>query len=536
MPAFEGATVYGDEAGLDNPVRWVHISEVLDIARLLRGGELVLTTGMAWNAPPGDLRRFVGELAERGVAGLVVELGRTVFEIPEAIDQAAREVGLPVITPAREVPFVEVTEEIHSRIISQHYTLLKRAEQATQSFTRVLLGQGGVEEILRSCSQLIGAPVLLLPSDPVEPPLAFPSGLATDQARLQAVRGLPLEGVGAQGAQHFTVSLEDREEGLLVEAIYAATERWGHLVVWLDGRRADEYLPLVVDRAAVTIALELMRLRSIRENRVRLKRELVDDLYGGEFRDEEEIYRRAAAVDVPLSHRWMAAGVFILAGGHRALPVNHSAWQMAETNVRVALKGAGLSAVTSLRESRILFVAAHQDLETLRGRLNAALEGIVRQLGTHAPAVEATSGVGQYTRHPRELARSFREADFTARLRAQPGGGGRSSHFSELGVFRLFFDLDPETLGQLVEQELGPILRHDRQQGSQLAPTLRLTLDCDFNMAEAAKRLGTNRQTLYNRLERIRTILGHDPSEAERQLVLGVAFRILDWLAVVRQD
>ena len=32
---------------LDRPVRWVHAIEFADAARLLRGGELVLTTGIA---------------------------------------------------------------------------------------------------------------------------------------------------------------------------------------------------------------------------------------------------------------------------------------------------------------------------------------------------------------------------------------------------------------------------------------------------------------------------------------------------------
>lgn len=32
---------------LDTRVRWVHVGEVTDIAQLLRGGELVLTTGIA---------------------------------------------------------------------------------------------------------------------------------------------------------------------------------------------------------------------------------------------------------------------------------------------------------------------------------------------------------------------------------------------------------------------------------------------------------------------------------------------------------
>ncbi len=37
---------------LDAPVRWVHAIELADAARLLRGGELVLTTGIALPEAP----------------------------------------------------------------------------------------------------------------------------------------------------------------------------------------------------------------------------------------------------------------------------------------------------------------------------------------------------------------------------------------------------------------------------------------------------------------------------------------------------
>ena len=44
---------------LDTPVRWVHAIELPDAARLLRGGEMVLTTGIAL---PSDERPLMRKL------------------------------------------------------------------------------------------------------------------------------------------------------------------------------------------------------------------------------------------------------------------------------------------------------------------------------------------------------------------------------------------------------------------------------------------------------------------------------------------
>ena len=57
-------------------MRWVHVAEIADIAHLLHGGELVLTTGIALPDDAAALTRYIDELADVGAAGVVVELVR----------------------------------------------------------------------------------------------------------------------------------------------------------------------------------------------------------------------------------------------------------------------------------------------------------------------------------------------------------------------------------------------------------------------------------------------------------------------------
>src|SRR5712672_3509545 len=59
--------------GLDRPVRWVHAIEFADAARLLRGGELVLTTGIALPDEEALIGAYVAGLAGVGVSALAVE-------------------------------------------------------------------------------------------------------------------------------------------------------------------------------------------------------------------------------------------------------------------------------------------------------------------------------------------------------------------------------------------------------------------------------------------------------------------------------
>ena len=71
-----GLDLVAGREGAGAPIRWVHASELPDPTPWLSGGELILTTGIGLPADDAGLRAFVAELAEVGVVGLFVELGR----------------------------------------------------------------------------------------------------------------------------------------------------------------------------------------------------------------------------------------------------------------------------------------------------------------------------------------------------------------------------------------------------------------------------------------------------------------------------
>src|ERR1700722_20749520 len=88
--------VVAGAARLDAPVRWVHAAELTDIGRLLRGGGLVLSPGIALPEPAAELTAYVDSLAKVGVAGLLVELGRRyAAERPAALVAAAEARPVP---------------------------------------------------------------------------------------------------------------------------------------------------------------------------------------------------------------------------------------------------------------------------------------------------------------------------------------------------------------------------------------------------------------------------------------------------------
>src|SRR3712207_6588511 len=110
--------VRAGSSGLQRRVRWIHSSEVMEIASLLRGGELLLTGGaMLAGATPVDQRRYVRELAERNVTGVAIEIGAGLPAVPDAVVGEAESLGFPVIELRRRVAFVDVAEAVNAELV-----------------------------------------------------------------------------------------------------------------------------------------------------------------------------------------------------------------------------------------------------------------------------------------------------------------------------------------------------------------------------------------------------------------------------------
>ena len=144
-------------------MRWVHVAEVPDIATLLRGGELVLTTGIGLPADDAGLRAFVADLADVGVAGLVVELGRRYpVSVPRVMVAAAQRRGLPLVELRRATRrSCGITEAVHALIVDAQLTELRATEEIHQRFTELSVEGAEPAEVVRQAAALAGCPVVL---------------------------------------------------------------------------------------------------------------------------------------------------------------------------------------------------------------------------------------------------------------------------------------------------------------------------------------------------------------------------------------
>ncbi|WDL96222.1 PucR family transcriptional regulator [Alicyclobacillus sp. ALC3] len=118
-PVFEAADLVAGESGLERVVRWVHILDISEPLDHIRGGELILTTGLGFGGEVTRFCSFVEQLVAGRAAGLCIELGTSVREIPDAVRDLAESSGFPLIVFRRKVRFVDITQDVHKLILMQ---------------------------------------------------------------------------------------------------------------------------------------------------------------------------------------------------------------------------------------------------------------------------------------------------------------------------------------------------------------------------------------------------------------------------------
>jgi PucR family transcriptional regulator, purine catabolism regulatory protein len=509
---------------LDAPVRWVHVLELADAAHLLQGGELVLTTGIALPHDAARLSRYAGELAAAGVSALAVELGRRYTgELPPALVRAAEQAGMPLIAFEREIPFVEITEAVHARIIDAQLEELRTSERLHEVFTELSVAGASPDEIVRQAAMLAGRPVIL--TDLSHRVLACEPGGA-DPARLLAGFASRSRGVSTLGRTAY-----DQAAGWLVTPVGARGEDWGRVILVCDGppKSTDTVL---IERAATTLALGRLLTRQQESVERQAHRTLISGIIAQAHADPAEAAIRSRALGVPVDGRQLVA---VVLRRHSAI---------------VSRDGPGISAHARMLDVADVTAAVcrGEQLPALVGTLDEVQAGAMLSLGARASVDQVLTtlatrirdrlgtghdglviGVGATVATIREVRRSFLEASQVAEVAADSASAEAEAEpgppfyrLPDLHLRGLLHLLrDDARLQTFVERELGPLVNHERS--GELLAVLRAYLESGGNKAEAAKSSHLARPTFYDRLHRIERALGVDLTSAETCTSLHVA-------------
>lgn len=462
-------------AALDAEVRWAHISDSAGVARLLDGGELLLSTGAGWPTDDVALREFARGLHRAGVAGIVLELGDGIAEVPAAVTEACTALDLALIALTREVKFVAVTEAVHRALIAAQTDALRERQHLHEVFTALSLQGAPADVVVAETARALGAPVVL-------------QNLAREVVAIENLR-MPVAEALAR--------LDEAEK----VPVQARGVRWGTLSA-LPGPAHPAGRITVLEQGATALAFGCIAEGGDAEWSLLAQSGVIRDLLGARFVSPADIAAR------------LAAGGFVVDGRVCHGIVARGAVSASELAYRARQAGCAVSAAEIDRD----------DVALLSLPASAVLTD---QLAARIAGPERTVFVGPQAGDVLELLSSLRAARGLA-ASDRGDSGRRVLRVEERPLERLVASLAGDRrLHEHSERMLEPLITYDRDRRGDLLDVLGALVAHPGNRSAAASASHLSRSVFYQRLALIGDLLGADLDDGETLAALHLALLAL---------
>lgn len=512
LPAFKGARVLV-EPGSECDIRWVHTVDIPEPFPWIQPGQLLLTTGYAWPREEAAQRKFIQRIAERGPAAIGMAVPQFFEHFPQAARKQAARLGLPVLELQWEVPFAQITQEVHQAILAEQYQVIQRSEAIHKALTQSALEAPSLAHLAGTLSELIGRSVLF--EDAEAHVLAF-VGQAEDAARqrtLEMGKSDPrieeyLERIGIKrkireslGAIRIPALPEIGLSARVVCPIRLGGDFFGS--VWMiEGNRPLSDLDLrAAEHAAVIAALHLTHQRELASQQARMGFAFLDALLEGRFEPTPQALERAHLLEFdPEGH--YSVGILRM---EEDVPLTPEGFARRE-RLTLALR----RRLSDLKVPPLLSVSLNQIPFLLPEKLNP------NQVWENLRSSQLSFAYSQTYQGWQGVAQGYREAQ----AMLPHLGRGEMRGYAELLLPRVLAG-DAQAQAAFIGQLLQPI--REQRGGEAIAQTLLAWARLGFHAKRTARVLRVHANTLRYRLERARelTLLNLDDPEVRFRLQLA---------------
>lgn len=509
---FEQAIVIAGEEGLNRIVKWVHVVEVTNIRNLLNGDELILSTGVAWKDDEELFVSIFNQLLETNAAGLCFEMGTYLSEIPAEAIMIAEQKNFPIIIFQKEVPFVEITQDIHTMIINKQYRRISDLENYSQSLNKRLLTTETYEDILHFIFAALEVQIIFrLKGQEYE---FIPEINAKEQTQIIHM----LENAKKESSDRVAFS-----------PIHLFGQEYAELFIYSKEIPISEYDSLIVDRTTTALAQHLLRELFVEEKkRVEEFEWLHGWLEGDHPLDSINEYLLEHGIK-PKS----TEAVVLLA---KVLSIKEKSNQDV-TYIKLLFRSVfeqnGFSLFSVQKRNEMIFILLNnRPNKNIKDRIKKAIESIqdsefLRKKSTAKIFMAAGKFVDRLT----DIHKSCQTAKETLRIQ-QEMSKEKTYFYEDLHLYRLISQMSKHMdLQELVMEYLQPVIHHDKKYNGKLLETLKTYLECNGSKQETANKLFIVRQTLYHRLQKLENLLGKDFMDHEKRVAFEFMLLVKDYLS-----
>ncbi|WP_100487959.1 PucR family transcriptional regulator [Sporolactobacillus pectinivorans] len=525
-PLFQRARLIAGKNGGYREVRWVHILEITHAAPYVSKNDLILTTGLWLKRSVQSGLDYMRQIIDHETAGLCIEFGTTVDEIPEEIITLCDNHDFPLILFRQPVRFEEITQDIHSYLINRHFGLMKKLEEFSQKQQQLILQSTDIPAILRLLQKYAEGQIIYLSS--IKSNKFYP---AVERETAEAINSFCNNKLkNFDQINEMEIWEIDETHYILIQPVICFGQVFSYIGLMIHLPLPTEYTRLLLDYASKAVATVLLRTQFLEEKILRNQNELIQDILSQQIDSEEQAQMRMG-LPSPDENRYLFIGGIIEfehnvleAGPERMETMN----QDLSVLIRSLLNRFQMHHLMMMKNNQIYLLCAKEKLngqsaESLKRSILRLISGLKRFVEEALGGLNFHAGFGKTRNQLVETWKSFKEAYQVIEVSQAVPAMKHCCFYDKIGIYQLLKAVPQPFIHVFVSDQLSSLIAYDRLHHLDLVQTLGVYFKFMGSKGETAKALFIHRQTLYNRLEKISDILGEDFFEPQKRYCLEMA-------------
>ncbi len=511
-------------------VQWISAME-MPVENFVRKNEVVLSTAIGCGQDLATLKQFVKDIIESQASTLVIALGRHIYDIPIEVIEIAEKNDFILIEIPWEVRFANIVEEVMDQLNGFHREERLKSEKIQQEFLNLILQDTDIPQILNVIQEYTGCPTFLTDESGVfqgksDKLRGFFERDGTDDTDLPTM--VPVESEESVVThdpmfQKFRAIEIGGKSVLQLPILKASGNPQGYLFVTVPPDEPLEsfltqFRVNVLDHAATTIALWLVRKNAVEETKMRLRSDFVQELAKGEIHSFDQADSRAKLLGYNLNVPYIC-----IVG----LPENlktifekykqdyHSYDHWFKSMIRyieeeIIYAGRSLDRnVMMTYQGEHLIIYLESTGEQISENPADFLDLVERRLRNLLPGVINSWGSGDYHGGLKGFQESYQHAQVALMIGRNKKGIGQRTLYEDTRVDRVLLSLaENPSMKEVIMSTIDPLIHYDEQRKMDLIGTFQTYNQYNGNVSKTARALNLHRQSLLYRLRKIESLTG----------------------------
>lgn len=515
--------------GVKNTISSVNVMADPDVISWVEEGDLLLTTGYSFKkATLAEQINIIKECANKKLSGIGIKIYPYLESLPVELLELAENLNFPIIDIDSATPLSDIMTPIFNEIFNRQAYLLKKIEQIYEQFMNAMLKGKNIKDITKLISENIKNPVIVNLEIPDENITQFDS----IDDNIQKLLIESMNGFYSDKNKFKEKKIDEMNELLdskyvkrIVVPIVAKDSVYGHIFAWGIKGSLGGYGVSVLEIASTMMALEVLKMISVRQVENRYKTEFIEDLISLDIRRKEKAMERSSFFNLDKQDKFLSVTIKIKEISDNSSNSLEQYISKVHDYIERIIERMNLIGVVASKTDRIIILLSFKNEENIE-KLIEGFEKQIEYLDERFKSIGMRAGVGRINDGLENFEKSY--IDSTKAITV--GYIFRNelvTNFEDLGIYKILSqDHLQDELEKFYNSTIKSLVDYDNKKSTELVKTLQSYFNNNGNLKKMSDELFTHYNTILYRIQRIADITNMDLENPRDRLNLEISLKI----------